>query len=160
RARRLRRGRALRSGGSGRMTLSAPESRPQDEHSNRRGDGAIALVALSKHFGDALVVNSIDVGIAGGEFYSFLGPSGCGKTTTLRMIGGFERPSAGQVLLTGPTVNELKPWERDVRTGFQSYALFPHLTALGNVEFGLRERGVSDRRDRALGELELVQLSD
>src|ERR1700728_1564251 len=120
----------------------------------------LALRQVVKDFPGHRAVDNISLRLVRGGFYSFLGPSGCGKTTTLRMIGGFERPSAGQVLLTGPTVNELKPWERDVRTGFQSYALFPHLTALGNVEFGLRERGVSDRRDRALGELELVQLSD
>src|SRR6202034_1000284 len=136
RARRLRRGRALRSGGSGRMTLSAPESRPQDEHSNRRGDGAIALVALSKHFGDALVVNSIDVGIAGGEFFSLLGPSGCGKTTTLRMIGGFERPTSGEILLDGVDVAQTPPHKRNVHTVFQSYALFPHMTVAENVAFG------------------------
>jgi spermidine/putrescine transport system ATP-binding protein len=144
------------------MTLSAPESRPQDEHSNRRGDGAIALVALSKHFGDALVVNSIDVGITGGEFFSLLGPSGCGKTTTLRMIGGFERPSAGQIMLDGHDVAEVPAYRRDVHTVFQSYALFPHLSVADNVGFGLRRRGISksESRRRVTDALAMVQLDE
>jgi ABC-type Fe3+/spermidine/putrescine transport system ATPase subunit len=104
-------------------------------------------------------VDDISLELARGGFYSLLGPSGCGKTTTLRMIGGFERPTAGEVLLNGAVVNELKAFERDVSTVFQSYALFPHLTALGNVEFGLRERGIADRKERAMRALDLVRLS-
>ncbi len=105
-------------------------------------------------------VDHVSLALEPGEFYSLLGPSGCGKTTTLRIVGGFERPDAGDVLLAGAIVNELKPWQRDVSTVFQNYALFPHLSALGNVEFGLRERGVPGRRDRALRALDLVRLAD
>jgi ABC-type Fe3+/spermidine/putrescine transport system ATPase subunit len=104
-------------------------------------------------------VDDVSLELARGGFYSLLGPSGCGKTTILRIIGGFEQPTTGDVLLNGSRVNELKPFERDVSTVFQSYALFPHLTALGNVEFGLRERRVPDRETRAMRALELVQLA-
>jgi ABC-type Fe3+/spermidine/putrescine transport system ATPase subunit len=103
-------------------------------------------------------VDRVSLELARGGFYSLLGPSGCGKTTTLRMIGGFEQPTSGDVLLNGSVVNSLKPFQRDVSTVFQSYALFPHLTALGNVEFGLRERKVADRETRAMRSLELVKL--
>ncbi len=120
----------------------------------------LELRRIVKDFPGHRAVDNVSLTLAPGGFYSLLGPSGCGKTTTLRMIGGFDQPSAGEVLLDGSVVNELKPWRRDVSTVFQSYALFPHLTALGNVEFGLRERGTPDRRDRALRALELVQLAD
>jgi ABC-type Fe3+/spermidine/putrescine transport system ATPase subunit len=119
----------------------------------------LELRGVSKDFPGHRAVDNISLELVRGGFYSLLGPSGCGKTTTLRMIGGFEQPSAGEVLLNGSVVNALKPFERDVSTVFQSYALFPHLTALGNVEFGLRERKAADRSARALRALELVQLS-
>src|SRR5580693_2541247 len=120
----------------------------------------LELRHVVKDFLGHRAVDQVSLALERGGFYSLLGPSGCGKTTTLRMIGGFEQPSAGEVLLNGYVVNELKPWQRDVSTVFQSYALFPHLTALGNVEFGLRERGIAGREGRALRALELVQLSD
>jgi spermidine/putrescine transport system ATP-binding protein len=119
----------------------------------------LELRRIVKDFPGHRAVDNISLTLVKGGFYSLLGPSGCGKTTTLRMIGGFEQPSGGEVLLNGTVVNGLKPWQRDVSTVFQSYALFPHLTALGNVEFGLRERGVRDRENRAMRALELVQLS-
>ena len=119
----------------------------------------LELRQIVKDFPGHRAVDNISLKLVRGGFYSLLGPSGCGKTTTLRMIGGFEQPSAGEVLLNGTVVNGLKPWQRDVSTVFQSYALFPHLTALGNVEFGLRERGARDRENRAMRALELVQLS-
>ena len=120
----------------------------------------LELRQIVKDFPGHRAVDHICIKLPRGGFYSLLGPSGCGKTTTLRMIGGFEQPSAGDVLLNGTVVNGLKPWQRDVSTVFQSYALFPHLTALRNVEFGLRERGVADRENRAMRALELVQLAD
>jgi len=83
-------------------------------------------------------VDTVSLAIPRGAFYSLLGPSGCGKTTTLRMIAGFERPEEGEILLDGVRVNDRPPYERNVSTVFQSYALFPHLTVQGNVEFGLR----------------------
>jgi ABC-type Fe3+/spermidine/putrescine transport system ATPase subunit len=122
-------------------------------------DSVLELRELIKDFPGHRAVDRISMTLARGGFYSLLGPSGCGKTTTLRMIGGFDLPTAGEVVLNGAVVNGLKPWQRDVSTVFQSYALFPHLTALGNVEFGLRERGIADRKERALRALELVQLS-
>ena len=119
----------------------------------------LELRKVVKDFPGHRAVDNISLELARGGFYSLLGPSGCGKTTTLRMIGGFEQPTAGAVLLNGSVVNGLKPFERDVSTVFQSYALFPHLTALGNVEFGLRERKIVDRRAQAMRALELVQLA-
>jgi ABC-type Fe3+/spermidine/putrescine transport system ATPase subunit len=104
-------------------------------------------------------VDRVSFSLEPGGFYSLLGPSGCGKTTTLRVVGGFELPTSGEVLLNGVNVNALKPWERDVSTVFQNYALFPHLTALQNVEFGLREHRVRDRKTRAMRALELVELA-
>jgi ABC-type Fe3+/spermidine/putrescine transport system ATPase subunit len=119
----------------------------------------LELRHVVKDFLGHRAVDDVSLTLERGGFYSLLGPSGCGKTTTLRMIGGFEQPSAGDVLLNGASVNGLKPYQRDVSTVFQSYALFPHLTALGNVEFGLRERKVTDRGARAMRALELVQLT-
>src|SRR5271167_897010 len=110
----------------------------------------LELRRVVKDFPGHRAVDDVSLTLERGGFYSLLGPSGCGKTTTLRMIGGFETPTAGDVVLSGAVVNGLKPYQRDVSTVFQSYALFPHLTALRNVEFGLRERGVSDRENRAL----------
>ena len=118
----------------------------------------LELRRISKDFPGHRAVDNVSLALDPGGFYSLLGPSGCGKTTTLRIIGGFEQQTSGDVLLSGAVINECKPYERDVSTVFQNYALFPHLTALGNVEFGLRERGVSDRTARARRALELVQL--
>src|SRR5579863_4229326 len=120
----------------------------------------LELRQIVKEFPGHRAVDEISLTLHRGGFYSLLGPSGCGKTTTLRMIGGFEQPTAGEVWLNGAVVTEKKPWQRDVSTVFQNYALFPHLTALRNVEFGLRERGAPDRQTRALRALELVQLSE
>jgi ABC-type Fe3+/spermidine/putrescine transport system ATPase subunit len=121
-------------------------------------DAVLELRGLAKEFPGHRAVDNVSLTLERGGFYSLLGPSGCGKTTTLRMIGGFETPGAGEVILNGKTVNGLKPWQRDVCTVFQNYALFPHLSALRNVEFGLRERGVKNPQPRAMKALELVQL--
>jgi ABC-type Fe3+/spermidine/putrescine transport system ATPase subunit len=121
-------------------------------------DTVLELREVVKDFPGHRAVDGVSLELERGGFYSLLGPSGCGKTTTLRMIGGFENPTSGEVILNGKPVNALKPWQRDVCTVFQNYALFPHLTALRNVEFGLRERGVKDPRPRAMKALELVQL--
>jgi spermidine/putrescine transport system ATP-binding protein len=119
----------------------------------------LELRRVVKEFPGHIAVNDISLELERGGFFSLLGPSGCGKTTTLRMIGGFEQPDSGEVLLNGALVNALPPWQRDVSTVFQNYALFPHLTALKNVEFGLRERRVADREARAARALDLVQLT-
>jgi spermidine/putrescine transport system ATP-binding protein len=122
--------------------------------------GQIELVSLSKRF-DEVAVDDVDLVVASGEFFSLLGPSGCGKTTTLRLIAGFEQPTAGKVLLDGADVTNVPPNKRNVNTVFQSYALFPFLTVFDNVAFGLRNRGVgkNDRRKRVLEALELVRLT-
>ena len=121
----------------------------------------VKLVELAKRFGDLTVVDGISVEIDRGQFFALLGPSGCGKTTTLRMIGGFEEPTSGEVWLGDREVTGLQPHKRDVNTVFQSYALFPHLSIFENVAFGLRRRGVrkAELQTRVGEALELVGLS-
>ena len=142
-------------------------------------DVAVRLTQLTKRFGgDAtgrrvakyvdgatpgdsiLAVDHIDLEVRDREFFSLLGPSGCGKTTTLRMIGGFEQPTSGKIELAGEDVTWLPPYQRNVNTVFQNYALFPHLTVFENVAFGLRRRKVADGEVRTrVGEmLSLVEL--
>jgi putative spermidine/putrescine transport system ATP-binding protein len=106
------------------------------------GTPAIRLVGLEKRFGDVVAVAGIDLDVAEGEFFSMLGPSGSGKTTTLRLIAGFERPSGGRIELHGQEVENLPPFERNVNTVFQDYALFPHMTVGDNVGYGLLVRKV------------------
>ena len=120
---------------------------------------SLELRNLVKHYPGHPAVDGISLNIPKGGFFALLGPSGCGKTTTLRMIAGFEEPTAGEVWLNGALVNGRRPYERNVSTVFQSYALFPHLTAEGNVEFGLRERGIRNRAARVRAALELMQLA-
>src|SRR5262245_64352223 len=98
---------------------------------------AVELVELVKQFGSLAAVDDISLSVASGEFFSLLGPSGCGKTTTLRLIAGFEQPTSGTVKLDGADVSGLPAHRRNVNTVFQSYALFPFLTAFDNVAFGL-----------------------
>jgi spermidine/putrescine transport system ATP-binding protein len=100
----------------------------------------VELRKVTKRFGETVVVNAVDLVVEKGEFLTFLGPSGCGKTTTLRMIGGFEIPSSGEILLGGRDVSGLPPYERDVNTVFQSYALFPHMSVAENVAYGLEQK--------------------
>jgi spermidine/putrescine transport system ATP-binding protein len=123
--------------------------------------GSIELRGLTKRFEESAAVNGIDASIRAGEFFSLLGPSGCGKTTTLRMIAGFERPTAGQIVLDGVDVAAVPPHQRNVHTVFQSYALFPHLDVFGNVAFGLRrQRLPKDEVKRRVHEaIELVELT-
>lgn len=102
---------------------------------------AIALIGVTRRFGAHLAVDRLDLTVARGSFLTLLGPSGSGKTTTLRIIGGFERPDSGEVRLNGEKVNDLPPERRDTATVFQSGALFPHLNVLDNVAYGLRMRG-------------------
>jgi putative spermidine/putrescine transport system ATP-binding protein len=122
---------------------------------------AINLTGLRKEFGDTTAVDGIDLEIADGEFFSMLGPSGSGKTTVLRMIAGFETPTAGTVALGGADVTRAAPFQRDVTTVFQDYALFPHLSVRQNVEYGLavRKVGRADRRARAEEALAGVQMA-
>lgn len=119
----------------------------------------LELRNLVKHFPGQRAVDDVSLAIPRGGFFSLVGPSGCGKTTTLRLIAGFETPDSGDVLLNGAIVNHRKPYERNVSTVFQSYALFPHLTARQNVEFGLRRRNAKDIDRRVRDAFELVGLS-
>ena len=138
-------------------TLPAPSAR------HAPGDGvAVELVHLRKEFGDVVAVDAVDLVIRHGEFFSMLGPSGSGKTTVLRMIAGFEVPTAGAVLLEGRDVSHQAPYDRDVNTVFQDYALFPHMDVGENVEYGLRVKGVgrAERRRRATEALASVRLAD
>ena len=121
---------------------------------------AVELRDVSRHFGDVRAVDRVSLAIEDGEFFSMLGPSGSGKTTCLRLIGGFELPTTGQIFLHGEDASHLPPYERDVNTVFQDYALFPHLSVLDNVAYGLRMKGVgrADRRRQAAAALEQVAL--
>ena len=120
----------------------------------------VSLSGLRKSYGDVRAVDGVDLDIARGEFFTLLGPSGSGKTTTLRLIAGFERPDEGVVRLQGKDVSRLPPYDRDVNTVFQDYALFPHMTVQENVEYGLRVRRVprAERRRRAEEALRTVRL--
>jgi putative spermidine/putrescine transport system ATP-binding protein len=121
---------------------------------------AVALENLEKSFGDVAAVAGINLEIADGEFFSMLGPSGSGKTTTLRLIAGFELPTAGRVLLHGKDVSTVPPFDRDVNTVFQDYALFPHMTVGENVAYGLviRKVGRVEREKRMAEAMEMVRL--
>lgn len=121
---------------------------------------AVELRGITKKFGDVVAVDNVDLAIEDGEFFAMLGPSGCGKTTTLRMIAGLEFPTQGSLSIFGEEVGTLAPNKRSVNTVFQNYALFPHLTVLDNVGFGLKMQGIDKKetRSRAMEMIELVQL--
>jgi putative spermidine/putrescine transport system ATP-binding protein len=121
---------------------------------------AVTLENLEKSFGDVVAVAGVNLEIADGEFFSMLGPSGSGKTTTLRLIAGFELPTAGRVLLHGKDVTAVPPFDRDVNTVFQDYALFPHMTVGQNVAYGLEIRKVprAERDERVADALAMVRL--
>jgi len=122
---------------------------------------SVRLDRVSKHFGDLIAVRGLDLDIGRGQFFTLLGPSGCGKTTTLRMVAGFEEPTAGRVLIEGQDVAGLPSHKRPTNTVFQSYALFPHLSVGENVAFGLRRKKVPkpDTKQRVKAELERVGLA-
>jgi spermidine/putrescine transport system ATP-binding protein len=119
----------------------------------------LELDQVSKDYPAHRAVNGVSLNVGRGEFFSLLGPSGCGKTTTLRMVAGFEDPTTGQIRLNGAGIEHLKPYQRNVSTVFQNYALFPHLTVQQNVEFGLRRRAENHIGQRVRQVLELVQLT-
>jgi putative spermidine/putrescine transport system ATP-binding protein len=127
---------------------------------------AISVRQIRKTFGSGAAavhaVDGVDLDIAHGEFFCLLGPSGSGKTTLLRMIAGFELPTAGSIHLDGTDVTALPPYARDVNTVFQDYALFPHMTVVQNIEYGLKVKKVAkaERRDRAIRALTMVRLGE
>ncbi len=124
------------------------------------GESAIQFKHVSRHFGEVKAVDNVELEIKDGEFFSMLGPSGSGKTTCLRMIAGFDRPTAGQIILYGQDVSNLPPYERPVNTVFQDYALFPHMTIDENIGYGLMIKGVSktERAKKVDEMLDLVRL--
>lgn len=121
----------------------------------------IALQTIKKSFGDTIVLNGIDLEVKGNEFLTLLGPSGCGKTTTLRIVGGFDRPDEGRVIFEGRDITELPPNKRPINTVFQKYALFPHMNVEQNIAFGLKISGKTDAyiRDKIQYVLKLVNLA-
>ena len=118
----------------------------------------LELIGIRKEFPGFTAIEDLDLKIPAGEFFALLGPSGCGKTTTLRIVAGLETPTQGKVLIGGEDVTESKPHQRPVNTVFQSYALFPHMSVLENVAFGLRQRKIADPLQKAQQALELVEL--
>ncbi|MBK0421718.1 ABC transporter ATP-binding protein [Leucobacter sp. CSA2] len=135
------------------------------EDDTNRGDAAsgapaVSVQSVTKQFGDFTAVDGLSLDIRPGEFFSMLGPSGSGKTTVLRLIAGFEQPTEGTISLFGDDVTKKAPFDRNVNTVFQDYALFPHMSVLDNVGYGLRVRGVgrADRKKRAMRALESVRL--
>jgi spermidine/putrescine transport system ATP-binding protein len=131
--------------------------------SSPNGDSAydVELRAVTKRFGSLTAVDAVSLRVHKGEFLSLLGPSGCGKTTSLRMIAGFEQPDEGEILIGGVDVVGTPPYKRQVNTVFQQYALFPHMSVLDNVAYGLKQHkvGKSDRYAEARKALELVQMT-
>src|SRR5262249_17780315 len=121
----------------------------------------LELRTLTKRFGAFVAVDGVTLSIASGEFLTLLGASGSGKTTTLRMIAGFEPPTAGEILMDGADISPLPPFKRDINTVFQQYALFPHMSVRQNVEYGLRMKHVpkKERASRVDQGLEMVQLA-
>ena len=121
----------------------------------------VVLKNVSKFYGDVEAVKKVSLSVKQGEFFSLLGPSGCGKTTTLRMIGGFEQPSGGEIFICDEKVNNLPPYKRQVNTVFQNYALFPHMNVYDNVAFGLVQKKVpkNEIRKKVTDILDLVHLS-
>jgi putative spermidine/putrescine transport system ATP-binding protein len=122
---------------------------------------AIRLCDIHKSFGEVAAVNGVDLDIAHGEFFAMLGPSGSGKTTVLRMIAGFELPDSGSIEIDGVEVSKTPPFNRNVNTVFQDYALFPHMTVLENIEYGLKVKKLDKnlRLEKAIKALERVKLS-
>jgi putative spermidine/putrescine transport system ATP-binding protein len=141
---------------------SGPQAAAGAEAGRRAGTAPIAvrLEGVEKRYGDVVAVDGIDLDVRDGEFFSMLGPSGSGKTTTLRMIAGFELPTRGRILLHGQDVTGVPPFDRDVNTVFQDYALFPHLSVGDNVGYGLMVRKVAgpERRARVGDALRMVRL--
>lgn len=122
----------------------------------------IVIDNVSKRFGDVAAVEALSLVIDEGEFVSVLGPSGCGKTTLLRMLAGLEQPSEGEISISGRIVNDLPPSKRDIAMVFQTYALYPHMTVAGNIEYPLRKRRVAaaERKQRVQEAAELLELGE
>ncbi|CAG7611604.1 ABC transporter ATP-binding protein [Leucobacter soli] len=129
-----------------------------DTRSFAEAGADLELVGIQKRFPGFTAIENLDLKIPAGSFFALLGPSGCGKTTTLRLVAGLEDPSVGRILIGGQDVTALKPHQRPVNTVFQSYALFPHMSILENVAFGLKRRRIADPIGKAHEALQLVEL--
>jgi putative spermidine/putrescine transport system ATP-binding protein len=140
--------------------VTTPTPIPDTGSATDKLAAAVRLDSVVKRYGDVVAVDGVDLEVQDGEFFSMLGPSGSGKTTTLRMIAGFELPSAGRIFLHGSDVTMVAPFDRDVNTVFQDYALFPHMTVADNVAYGLVVRKVAkaERRARTADALQMVRL--
>ena len=143
------------------MTLDATQGRPA-EASPGSGGAAVEFRGVRRDYGRTHALAGLDLTLHPAELLALLGPSGCGKTTALRLLAGFDRPTAGQVLIDGRDVTDVPASKRDTGMVFQAYSLFPTMTAAENVAFGLRLRkvGAAERRRRADEPLELVGLGD
>ena len=139
--------------------MSSTTAPPATDSAQAEAD--VEFRAVTKRFGSLVAVNGVSLRVRKGEFLSLLGPSGCGKTTSLRMIAGFEQPDEGEILIGGQDAVGVPPYRRDVNMVFQQYALFPHMSVIDNVAYGLKQRGLSkkERRRRAGEALELVRLT-
>jgi putative spermidine/putrescine transport system ATP-binding protein len=140
------------------LATQAPARSPEEQRDS--ASLAVRLNGIRRTYGDVVAIDRLDLDIAEGEFFTMLGPSGSGKTTTLRVIAGFEQPDEGHVELAGIDVTRVPPFERNVNTVFQDYALFPHMSVQENVEYGLRVKGMSRRKRRSMAQevLERVRL--
>ncbi len=133
---------------------------PDKPWTDPQAEPFVRIEGVSKHFGEVAAVAGVDLNIYRGEFFALLGASGCGKTTLLRMLAGFETPSAGRIFIDGVDMADIPPYRRPVNMMFQSYALFPHMTVGQNVAFGLQQDGVgrAEIADRVAEMLDLVQI--
>ena len=138
--------------------MAAVDLRPEPGSRQESAGGDLVLAGLSKHFAGFTAVDRLDLVIPEGSFFALLGPSGCGKTTTLRMVAGLEQPTAGTISIGGRDITAAGAHQRPVNTVFQNYALFPHMSVLDNVAFGLRRRKVPDAEAQAAAALKLVEL--
>src|SRR6188474_2704171 len=142
------------------MPSGTVSSQPDANTAAAVDDPQIELIGVRKVFGDVVAVEGADLTVGDGELFAILGPSGSGKTTVLRMVAGFEQPTAGTIHLGGVDVTALPARRRDVNTVFQEYALFPHMTVAQNVEYGLKVKGVpkAERAPRVEEALAIVRL--
>jgi putative spermidine/putrescine transport system ATP-binding protein len=142
------------------MITDSDPSQPAGEAPLAAERSAVRVQGLRKNYGSVIALAGVDLEIRQGEFFTLLGPSGSGKTTLLRLIAGFERPDAGTIELAGREISQVPPYSRNVNTVFQDYALFPHMSVIENVEYGLRVRrvGKAERRRQSTGALDMVRL--
>ncbi len=143
------------------MITGSDPSQPAGDAAAAAQRSAVRVIGLRKNYGGVAALAGVDLEIAEGEFFTLLGPSGSGKTTLLRLIAGFDRPDAGTIELAGREISQVPPYSRNVNTVFQDYALFPHMSVVENVEYGLRVRrvGKAERRLRADKALQMVRLA-